>query len=200
MDSLVEKRIELFDQARDVRFFLPYSPENAQNYCFPKHQRLKECLEKLGYFVEYGLCRFKWSEQIVSKRVLSIEHEDVEPHFYLRVLIGGEYKDVDCTFERGFPKSNTWDGITSTPISVNYFEMVPVEFIKEETAKFLENVKKKIEKNGNFYKAVNDLFDRIRKIRTGEGLTSRILNEAVKLGERSNLGRSLLGKIADCIN
>ena len=210
MDVKVQERIDAFNQIRDEPFHLPTSLEDMNSYCYPKHERLKIILEKLGYETNYGICKFKWSEQILPKEVLNIKHEDVDTHIYLNSLIDEKEIFLDCTFDSGFLKSNNWDGKNSTQIAINYFEIIPPELL-EKTKEFLEkNYKSLVGKNFEFYLEANKYFDNIRerkrKIiermqRSGGknfvGSVEDITNKIIQIGEKTSFGRGLLKKIVD---
>ena len=210
MDAKVQERISEFNKVRDELFHLPTSFEDMDSYCYPKHKKLKIILENLGYQVDYGICKFRWSEQLLPKEIISVYHEDIDTHIYLNLNLEKEKINLDCTFDSNFLKSNNWDEKNSTPIAINYFEIVP-QYLLENTKEFLiENHRAMIEKNFEFYQQANRYFDNLRERKRkiiervqrsgGKKLVAgmeEITKKVIQIGEQTNFGRGLLKKLAD---
>ena len=162
-----EKLIKTFEAIRDVPYAIPLSIEEEDNCCSGKHQRLCEILEQAGYEVRWAMFTFKWSSIDLPEKVASVPHDDDSTHVCLEVKLGGEWKVVDATWDKGIGEVfhvNEWDGESATEIAI-----IPTETFSPERSYYMmkeesgdEFVLKDLEVNGAFYKAFNKWLEALR--------------------------------------
>ena len=159
--------IEEFKKVRDIPYRIPLSPQEPDNFCSGKSERLFKIFEEVGYEVRYIVCTFHWSDMRLPAKVQEIAHEDKCTHSYLEVKIGDEWIKVDATWDKELKSVfnvNDWNGKSHTKVAVPVKEC----FSSEESAEIMqkgtteEATKEDRQKNGEFYKAFNDWLAEIR--------------------------------------
>lgn len=156
--------IEKFEQVRDIPYRIPLSASERDDCCSGKHILLLEGLTTLGYNCRYRVCTFKWSDLDLPRELLDIPHENSSTHVYLEVLIKGEWKVVDATWDSPLSKIltvNTWDGETDTQIAVPAIDIYSVEKSNEIMATD-DNDEDDLRKNGKFYQGFNEWLESYR--------------------------------------
>jgi hypothetical protein len=154
-----EQLISIFDQVRDIPYKIPISIGEKDCCCNGKHIMLKKAFENLGYECRYRVVSFKWSSLNLPSELYKISHEDDSTHVYLEVKIGGEWINVDATWDRRLSKVfkiNEWDGESNTQIAVPVVKL----FSHKESDDIMadnneESIREDLKKNGEFYKAFN---------------------------------------------
>ncbi len=128
--------------------------------CTGKNGQLKKALEAMGIEVRWRVCAFKWSDIPLPKEVADVPHGDNCTHAYLEVLVAGEWKKVDATWDkplRGILPVSDWDGISDTAVAVPCLELYSLE----DSAKVIadevpEVIAADLVVNGKFYEAFNN--------------------------------------------
>jgi broad specificity phosphatase PhoE len=151
-----KKLIEVFNRIKNE----PLNP--IDNRCWEKSKRLKKELENLGYKTKFGICSFKWSFQKIPEEILKIPHEDLGYHLFLWIKIYGSYLILDPSNDPLLPNSENWDGLSSCELGV-----IPEEILdkyQENSISEKEEIENKNkEKYPEFYEAVNNFLEKIRK-------------------------------------
>lgn len=160
--------VEEFKKARDIPYRIPLAPEEPDNCCSGKSERLFKIFKSVGYDVRYRVCTFHWSDMNLPVEIQKIPHEDECTHNYLEVKIENEWITVDATWDQGLKNVfdvNEWNGKSNTKIAVPVKEC----FTSEKSAEYMrESVSSKvvmedIKKNGQFYEALNGWLKETRK-------------------------------------
>ncbi len=158
---------EEFKKIRDIPYRIPLVPEEPDNCCSGKSNRLFEIFKNIGYGVRYRVCTFRWNDMKLPAELQKIPHEDECTHSYLEVRIENKWVVVDATWDKGLKEIfyvNEWDGKSNTKVAVQAIEC----FSPKESAEIIqkdateEAIKKDLQKNGEFYKAFNDWLAEIR--------------------------------------
>jgi len=142
-------RISLFERVRDI----PYAViRDIRNYddgpdrllkgmrgsCTPKHFLLGRLFEMLGLEIRYATFPFSWDDPDIRYpgeiRELAAALP-TEYHLALRVLIDGDWRLVDATWDlplksAGFPVNESWDGVSDTLLAVK-----PIQEIENRDAR-----------------------------------------------------------------
>ena len=159
--------IEEFKKVRDIPYRIPLSPEESDDCCSGKSNRLFGIFKKAGYDVRYRVCTFHWSDVKLPAEVQKIPHEDECTHSYLEVMIGNERVIVDATWDEGLKEIfdvNEWDGKSNTKVAVPIREC----FSPEKSAEIMQKdttetaLQEDLQKNGEFYKGFNHWLTEIR--------------------------------------
>lgn len=160
--------IEEFKKIRDIPYRIPLAPEESDDCCSGKSDRLFKILKSSGYDVRYRVCTFRWSDMKLPAKVQEIPHEDECTHSYLEVKIGDEWIVVDATWDNGLKgvfNINEWDGKSSTKVAVPVIKCFTpgksAEYMKESTSP--EAIAEDLEKNSQFYKMLNGWLEEIRR-------------------------------------
>lgn len=163
--------IEIFRKVRDIPYRIPLSLDETEGEyggsCLYKVELLKKLLEAEGLECRYRIGIFLWSQLNLPDEVIKAEHNDRGEHVWLEVLINNKWIILDPSWDIGLAgifSINSWDGISDTKLAVNPIEILDVitsadimDFDNYEEA-FLAD----LEINGEFYKALNNYFDKIR--------------------------------------
>ena len=142
-------RISIYEHVRDI----PYAViPHIRNYetgpaellrgmcgsCTPKHFLLGQLLERLDLEIKYVTFPFSWNDPEIKYpdelRDLAAKLP-TEYHLALKVLIEGEWRLVDATWDKplkdaGFPVNESWDGVSDTLLAVK-----PIEEIENRDAR-----------------------------------------------------------------
>jgi hypothetical protein len=163
--------IEIFHQVRDIPYRIPLSLDETEGEyggsCLYKVELLKKLLESEGLECRYRICTFLWSQLNLPEEIMKTEHNDRGEHVWLEVWINNKWIILDPSWDIGLAKIfsiNSWDGISDTNLAVKLIEILDVstsadimDFDNYEEA-FLAD----LEINGEFYKSLNNYFDKIR--------------------------------------
>jgi len=138
----MRSRIALFEQVRDIPYCYPATRDPAEllrvgrGSCSGKHYLLGELFRRLTLPVRHMICthRFNESPLVFPEPMQEVlrKNEIVDFHDYLQIEVGGQWIDVDATWERGlrefgFPVNEDWDGASAMLLSV-----VPEDFAVAE--------------------------------------------------------------------
>lgn len=122
--------------------------------CSGKHFLLKEIYEYLGYKVKDGIAYHNFNDLKVqlSDELMDILHQGIipDPHNFLKVEFGGEWLDIDVTWdialgELGFETNQDWDGKSNMRLCVVAKSVETVEDglkVKEEFVEKLDQESK----------------------------------------------------------
>ncbi len=113
--------ISTFNSIRDISYKIPLKFGEEDNCCSGKSERLFNLLTKMGYTVRYRVCTFSWSSMNLPLELMNIAHEDSSTHSFLEIEIGGVWKVLDPTWDKGLKDVfhvNVWDGESDTEIAV----------------------------------------------------------------------------------
>lgn len=169
MDAKTLVRTKNFKFIRDIPYRIPLDLYEPDHCCNGKHIALYTLLEKTGLKVRPRVCLSSWSDfDVLSKEIQAIPHEDEVAHLYLEVKIDGEWKTLDATLDKALEPVlpvNEWDGKNSTGICVKPTHIYsPQESLDSFYTELSDkDFKRDIKKNGQFYKAINDWFEDIRR-------------------------------------
>lgn len=126
-------RVAVFNWVREIPYAYPSSRDplevvrTNQGTCSGKHYLLGQAFRALGLPVRNMLCSHRFNESPLvfpdEMQEMLRKNEVLDFHDYLQVKIGGEWVDVDATWEAGlrqfgFPVNDEWDGNSSLPLSV----------------------------------------------------------------------------------
>jgi hypothetical protein len=126
-------RVTLFERVRDIPFQYPASRDprevlrNRAGSCSGKHYLLGDLFRHLGLGVRHMMCTHQFNESPLPfpehMQALLRKNEVVDVHDYVQILVGGDWVDVDCTWELalrdfGFPVTDGWDGRSSMILTV----------------------------------------------------------------------------------
>lgn len=135
-------RIVLFERVRDIPYNYPASrdPEEVLRAgvgtCSGKHYLLAELYRRLGLRVRSMICSHRFNESPLpfpeGMQAMLRRDEIVDMHDYLQIEVGGDWIEVDATWECGlrdfgFPVNEAWDGQTAMILSVVADESVVVD-------------------------------------------------------------------------
>ena len=157
---------KVFIEIRDIPYGIPLAYGTEDRCCAGKHKKFLEILKKDGYDVRWRVCTFKWSTMSLPENLLTVPHDDNSTHVYLEVMVGGEWKKVDATWDKPLENIlpvNEWDGLSDTKIAVPVIST----YSPEESFSIMEGESKEIveadlEVNGSFYKALNAWLEEVR--------------------------------------
>jgi hypothetical protein len=163
--------IEIFNQVRDIPYRIPLALDETEGKyggsCLYKVKLLKKLLEAEGLECRYRICTFLWSQLNLPEEVMKSEHNDNGEHVWLEVWISNKWIILDPSWDIGLAgifSINSWDGISDTKLAVKPIEILDVSasadimnFDNYEEA-FLED----LSINAEFYKSLNNYFDKIR--------------------------------------
>lgn len=153
--------VEYFLQVREMPYRIATTPEEVDRSCYTKHVILKEYLESIDVVVRPIIRVFDW-ERVVPSKLLEIPHSDKGHHLYLQFKNGG-WHDLDATFDSGLAGKlvvNEWDGESSTGVAVPGKDYPA--FLSKKLFEKPFDVVAELRVNGEFYKAANKWFDRLR--------------------------------------
>jgi len=135
-------RVVLFERVRDIPYAYPASrdPEEVLRTgvgtCSGKHYLLAELYRRLGLQVRNMICSHRFNESDLpfpeEMQAMLRKNEIVDMHDYLQIDVGGDWVDIDATWERGlrdfgFPVNEEWDGREPMILSVAPDEQVVVD-------------------------------------------------------------------------
>jgi len=163
--------IEIFHQVRNIPYRIPLSLDETEGEyggsCLYKVELLKKLLEAEGLECRYRIGIFLWSQLNLPEKIMKAKHNDRGEHVWLEVCINNKWIILDPSWDIGLAgifSINSWDGISDTKPAVKPIEILDVSasadimnFDNYEEA-FLED----LAINGEFYKALNKYFDKIR--------------------------------------
>jgi hypothetical protein len=164
--------IKEFEKIRDIPYRIPLTPDAPDECCTGKAEMLINALRKRGYAARYRLGTFKWSSIELPEELQNIPHEDDSSHTYPEVNIGGQWRVIDATWDkglRGIFDINEWDGKSATGIAVKCIECLS----PEESLEHIKNISTRaaiiadLKVNGEFYKAFNEWLDKSRTALVG---------------------------------
>ena len=169
IDAITLVRIRDFRFIRDIPYKIPLALDEPDHCCNGKHTALYTLLEKTGLEVRPRVCLSSWKDfNVIPKDIRAIPHEDEVEHIYLEARINGKWKRIDATLDKALESVlpvNEWDGKNSTPICVKPKHIYSPQdslaiFYTELSDKDFKN---DIKNNWQFYKAINDWFEDIRR-------------------------------------
>lgn len=157
---------KVFIEIRDIPYSIPLSYGAEDRCCTGKHKKLFEILKKDGHDVRWRVCTFKWSDMSLPENLMAIPHDDNSTHAYLEIMIDGDWKKVDATWDKQLKNIlpvNGWDGMSDTKIAVPVIST----HSPEESLSIMKNENKEILEadlkiNGSFYQAFNNWLEEIR--------------------------------------
>lgn len=129
----LRSRIVVFEKVRDIPYAYPASRDPIEvlrqdrGSCSGKHYLLGEMFRRLGLPIRHIICTHRFNESPLvfpdEMQEMLRKNEIVDLHDYLQIHLGGEWIDVDATWESGlrafgFPVNEDWDGVTSMALSV----------------------------------------------------------------------------------
>jgi hypothetical protein len=129
--------VPAFERIRDIFYAIPLSPAEPDRCCSGKMKTLKAWCDVNGIPSRYRVCAFRWSDVGLPPDLLAVLHADDSTHVYLEVSLGGNWIDVDPTWDRGLAAVlpvNEWDGRNDTRIAVPPLS----RFSHEESARIME--------------------------------------------------------------
>ena len=150
-------RVALFERVRDIPYSYPASrdPEEVLRTgvgtCSGKHYLLAELYRRLGLRVRSMICSHRFNESPLpfpdEMQAMLRRDEIVDMHDYLQIEVGGDWMDVDATWEKGlrefgFPVNEDWDGKSAMLLSVVPDELVVVDGV--EAARMKEEMLAKL--------------------------------------------------------
>lgn len=155
-----------FIEIRDIPYSIPLFYGAEDKCCTGKHKKLFEILKKEGFDVRWRVCTFKWSDMQLPEKVSINQHDDNSTHAYLEVMIDGDWKKVDATWDKSLSTIlpvNEWDSFSDTQIAVSVISI----FSPEESLSIINNENKQVveadlEINGKFYQAFNEWLEETR--------------------------------------
>ena len=136
-----------FIEIRDIPYGIPLSYGTEDRCCTGKHKKFFEILKKDGYDVRWRVCVFKWSNLSLPENLLIIPHDDSSTHAYLEVMINGDWKKVDATWDKPLKNIlpvNEWDGVSNTKIAVPVIST----YSPEKSLSIMENGSREIVEAG----------------------------------------------------
>jgi len=153
-------------EIRDIPYSIPLFYEAEDQCCNGKHKKLFSLFKKHNYDVRWRLCKYKWSDLSLPERLLLIPHEDDCNHVYLEVMMNGDWKDIDITWDRSLEDIlpvNNYENTLETQIAVPVVSLYSLE----ESASMMDDERKEIfdedfKINGKFYEAFNVYLREIR--------------------------------------
>jgi transglutaminase-like putative cysteine protease len=137
-----QARIVLFERVRDIPYAYPASrdPEEVLRTgvgtCSGKHYLLAELYRRLGLQVRSVICSHRFNESDLpfpeAMQAMLRKNEIVDMHDYVQIEVGGDWVDIDATWELGlrdfgFPVTEDWDGRAPMMLSVAPDEQVVVD-------------------------------------------------------------------------
>ena len=160
-------RINAFDSIRDISYQIPLAWGEEDKCCSGKHEKLLKILTKQGYKVRYRVCVFLWnSPRKLPLKLEKIPHDNDCTHTYLEVYLGGKWRVLDATWDKGLRKLfpiNEWDGKSSTKLAVKSIKIFSpkksLRIVKNQTKKIIEE---DLKRNGKFYAAFNKFLEEKR--------------------------------------
>lgn len=162
----MDKISQIFNQIRDIPYYIPLSLKEIDHCCSGKHKTLKKLLEDSGYQVRYQVISFTWDSMNLPKEILEISHENLSSHVYLKVLINNQWIDMDATWDIGLKNIfsvNEWNGdnnIIAVPVLENFSLQKSQEIMENETK---EEIINDLKINGKFYQAFNNWLYKLRQ-------------------------------------
>jgi hypothetical protein len=78
--------VEEFNRVRDIPYRIPLSPDEPDNCCSGKAERLHKVFTDAGYEVRDRVCTFRWNDLNLPKELLEVPHEDECTHSYLEAM------------------------------------------------------------------------------------------------------------------
>jgi hypothetical protein len=167
----INNLIEIFNQIRDIPYRIPLALDETEGEyggsCLYKVELLKNLLESEGLECRYRICTFLWSQLNIPEEVMKAEHNDNAEHVWLEVLINNKWIILDPTWDIGLTRIfsiNSWDGISDTKPAVKPSEIFDVD-TSAAMMKFDDyegELVKDLAVNGEFYKELNNYFEKIR--------------------------------------
>jgi len=138
--SLNEQIIKIFKRVRDIRFGSIDSRNPMDVFkankgtCSGKHFLIKELYKGIGLQTKDMICMQRWKDLIwfptdqykivhFSEELIEMlkKNEIIDFHNYLKVLINGEWIQIDVTIDKplkklGFFTTENWDGKSDMPL------------------------------------------------------------------------------------
>lgn len=162
-----QKAINHFYDIREIPYSIPLSLQEQNKCCSGKNLLLLNALKDSGYDVRWRVCSFRWSGLDLPEEVTAFPHEDESTHAYLEFMKDGEWRVVDATWDshlKGYLPVVEWDGIAATAIGVHPVEIFSPEKSDEIMGMPAEySFAEDVEKNGQFYQALNNWLSELRK-------------------------------------
>lgn len=98
--------------------------------------------------------------------LMRVPHENESTHAFLEVSMNGRWMIVDATWDSALKdvlSINDWDGVSDTSVAVSVIELFSLERSKQiMEIENLDETKKDLEKNGDFYGAFNEWLKSVR--------------------------------------
>jgi len=161
--------IKEFEMVRDIPYRIALTLEEQSDDCLGKAMMLFEILRNRGYEARYRVCKIRWSSLNLPEEITSLPHNDDCSHAYLEVKIGGVWKIIDPTWDKGLAKIfhiNEWDGESDNEVAIPCLECLSPEdserHIKNITTR--EAIIADLNESGEFYKAFNNWLEKYRNI------------------------------------
>ncbi|OGY99773.1 MAG: hypothetical protein A2945_02135 [Candidatus Liptonbacteria bacterium RIFCSPLOWO2_01_FULL_52_25] len=153
--------VQEFEKIRDIPYRIPLSTTERDDCCSGKSEQLLKILKVAGHGARYRVCTFRWSDLNLPNWVEQVPHENECTHTYIEILLDGEWKIVDATWDRGlkniFAVNNNWDGRSNTEVAVPVRKL----FSPKQSAEYMKRsattdaIAEDLKKNGKFYEAFN---------------------------------------------
>lgn len=160
--------VSAFKSVRDIPYKIPLNYEEEDNCCSGKSSKLFDILKINGYKVRYRVCVFLWDDIPLPEDVKKVPHDKDCTHTYVEIFLEGRWKVVDPTWDNGLKNIfhiNEWDGKSDTEIAVIPIKIfTPLKSLSIVSDQTKEVIDDDLNRNREFYKALNEWLNRIRQL------------------------------------
>ncbi len=166
--SDLKRAQDYFKEVRDKPYRVPLSVSDADHSCFGKSILLKTFLDNLELIARYRLCDFLWSDFNLPSHVLACSHDKPALHVFVEIQLNSQWFVLDPTWDKNLKsllpisewKENEPEGtLAVNPIKLHSPKM-SLTFMKAKTS---ETVMNQNLTHNNFYLALNQHFESVRK-------------------------------------
>lgn len=152
-----------FEEIRDIPYRIPLHSSEPDSSCSGKMKAFKKWLDNNGYQSRYRVCEFKWSDINLPNEVTEKPHHDLSSHVYLEILVGNTWIKIDPTWDKALASVlpiNEWNSQKDMIIAVHPLHV----YNEEKSREIMEGTfdESDIEKNGEFYNALNNWLEQNR--------------------------------------
>lgn len=162
--------IKIFNEIRDIPFRIPMSATESLFDCAGKSILLRKKLEDLGIKARLAVCFFYWNDLNLPKDIKEIPHDRDCTHTFVEAFINEKWVKLDPSWDSALSKIfdiANFDGENSTDLAVRAIGFFDPEIsalmIKKQTENYLEFVASDLARNEQFYEAVNNYLEAVRK-------------------------------------